>query len=114
MTWPGYQSLYEVGRAAGAEVTLHELREDDGWALDVERLIAAHPARDAAGRRQRAAQPDRDAADPRGVGAASPTRCADAGSTSSPTRSTATSSSTSATACPPGADLVRARHLARA
>jgi aspartate/methionine/tyrosine aminotransferase len=41
VTWPGYQSLYEVGRAAGAEVTLHELREADRWALDVERLIAA-------------------------------------------------------------------------
>ena len=31
VTWPGYQSLYEVGRAAGAEVTLHELSEADGW-----------------------------------------------------------------------------------
>jgi aspartate/methionine/tyrosine aminotransferase len=41
VTWPGYQSLYEVGRASGAEVTLHELREADGWSLDVERLIAA-------------------------------------------------------------------------
>jgi aspartate/methionine/tyrosine aminotransferase len=41
VTWPGYQSLWEVGRAAGAEVTLHELREEDGWSLDVERLIAA-------------------------------------------------------------------------
>ena len=41
VTWPGYQSLYEVGRAAGAEVTLHELREADGWRLDVERLIGA-------------------------------------------------------------------------
>ncbi|MFL5777080.1 MAG: aminotransferase class I/II-fold pyridoxal phosphate-dependent enzyme [Chloroflexota bacterium] len=41
VTWPGYQSLYEVGRAAGADVTLHELREAQGWSLDVERLIAA-------------------------------------------------------------------------
>ena len=41
VTWPGYQSLYEVARAAGAEVTLHELREADGWALDVERLVGA-------------------------------------------------------------------------
>jgi aspartate/methionine/tyrosine aminotransferase len=41
VTWPGYQSLYEVGRAAGADVTLHDLREADGWALDPERLIAA-------------------------------------------------------------------------
>ena len=41
VTWPGYQSLYEVARAGGADVTLHELREADGWALDVERLRAA-------------------------------------------------------------------------
>ena len=39
VTWPGYQSLYEVGRAAGADVSLHELHEADGWALDPERLI---------------------------------------------------------------------------
>lgn len=39
VTWPGYQSLYEIGRAAGADVTLHELHESDGWRLDVERLI---------------------------------------------------------------------------
>jgi aspartate/methionine/tyrosine aminotransferase len=41
VTWPGYQSLYEVGRAGGADVTLHELREADGWSLDVERLVAS-------------------------------------------------------------------------
>ncbi len=41
VTWPGYQSLYEVARAAGAEVTLHELHEADGWALDVDRLRAS-------------------------------------------------------------------------
>jgi aspartate/methionine/tyrosine aminotransferase len=41
VTWPGYQSLYEVARAAGAEVNLHELREADGWGLDVERLLDA-------------------------------------------------------------------------
>lgn len=41
VTWPGYQSLSEVARAAGAEVTLHELREGDGWALDVDRIRAA-------------------------------------------------------------------------
>src|SRR4029079_141207 len=38
--WPAYQSLYEVGRAAGADVTLHELHESDGWAIDVDRLRA--------------------------------------------------------------------------
>jgi aspartate/methionine/tyrosine aminotransferase len=41
VTWPGYQSLYEVARAAGAEVSLHELHESDRWSLDVERLIAS-------------------------------------------------------------------------
>jgi aspartate/methionine/tyrosine aminotransferase len=39
VTWPGYQSLYEVGRAGGADVTLHELREDQRWSLDIERLV---------------------------------------------------------------------------
>jgi aspartate/methionine/tyrosine aminotransferase len=39
VTWPGYQSLYEVARAAGAQVSLHALREEDGWALDVDRLV---------------------------------------------------------------------------
>jgi aspartate/methionine/tyrosine aminotransferase len=40
VTWPGYQSLYEVGRAAGADVTLHELHESDGWTIDLDRLRA--------------------------------------------------------------------------
>ena len=34
VTWPGYQSLYEVARATGADVALHELREESGWAID--------------------------------------------------------------------------------
>jgi aspartate/methionine/tyrosine aminotransferase len=38
VTWPGYQSLYEVARATGANVTLHELREESGWAIDVDLL----------------------------------------------------------------------------
>lgn len=38
VTWPAYQSLHEVARAVGADVTLHELREDAGWALDVDLL----------------------------------------------------------------------------
>ena len=38
VTWPGYQSLYEVARAAGADVTLHELHETDGWTLDLDLL----------------------------------------------------------------------------
>jgi aspartate/methionine/tyrosine aminotransferase len=38
VTFPGYQSLYEVARAAGAEVTLHELHERAGWAIDLDSL----------------------------------------------------------------------------
>ncbi len=37
-TWPGYQSLYEVARATGAEISLHGLHESDGWAIDIDRL----------------------------------------------------------------------------
>lgn len=40
VTWPGYQSLYEVARACGAEVTLHDLREADGWAIDLDAMRA--------------------------------------------------------------------------
>jgi len=40
VTWPGYQSLYEVARSTGADVALHELREDQGWAIDLDRLRA--------------------------------------------------------------------------
>jgi aspartate/methionine/tyrosine aminotransferase len=38
VTWPGYQSLHEVARATGADVTLHELHESAGWALDLHLL----------------------------------------------------------------------------
>ena len=38
VTWPGYQSLYEVARANGAKVTLHELHEANGWMLDQDLL----------------------------------------------------------------------------
>jgi aspartate/methionine/tyrosine aminotransferase len=38
VTWPGYQSLYEVARANGVDVTLHELRESAGWGLDLDLL----------------------------------------------------------------------------
>ena len=40
VTWPGYQSLYEVARGCGADVTLHELRDAEGWAIDVDALRA--------------------------------------------------------------------------
>jgi len=38
---PAYQSLAEVARAAGAEVTRLELRESDGWRLDPDEVRAA-------------------------------------------------------------------------
>jgi aspartate/methionine/tyrosine aminotransferase len=38
VTWPGYQSLYEVARANGTDVTLHELHESNHWALDLDLL----------------------------------------------------------------------------
>src|SRR5690242_4838242 len=40
VTWPAYQSLHEVARSTGADVTLHELRASEGWAIDVDRLRA--------------------------------------------------------------------------
>jgi hypothetical protein len=40
VVWPSYQSLHEVARAAGAEVSLLPLEHDQGWALDLERLRA--------------------------------------------------------------------------
>ena len=41
VVWPSYQSLHEVARATGAEVTLLELRHEDGWRLDLAALRAA-------------------------------------------------------------------------
>ena len=38
---PAYQSLAEVARSAGAEVSRVELRESDGWRLDVSSVLAA-------------------------------------------------------------------------
>jgi aspartate/methionine/tyrosine aminotransferase len=39
--WPAYQSLYDLARAQGADVELIELRPEDGWALDLDRIAAA-------------------------------------------------------------------------
>jgi aspartate/methionine/tyrosine aminotransferase len=41
VTWPGYQSLHEVARAAGAEVDLLPLHAEEGWTLSLDRLRAA-------------------------------------------------------------------------
>lgn len=40
VVWPAYQSLHEVARAIGAEVTPIPL-DPNGWTLDVDRLIAS-------------------------------------------------------------------------
>jgi len=40
VVWPAYQSLYEIGRSIGAEVSLVPLDPHD-WSLDVDALIAA-------------------------------------------------------------------------
>ena len=39
--WPAYQSLYDLARSQGAEVELVELRPEDGWKLDLDRIAAA-------------------------------------------------------------------------
>jgi aspartate/methionine/tyrosine aminotransferase len=39
--WPAYQSLYDLARSQGAEVELIDLRPEDGWALDLDRIAAA-------------------------------------------------------------------------
>ena len=36
--WPSYQSLYDVARSIGAEVTMVEVLEDDGWALSASQI----------------------------------------------------------------------------
>lgn len=41
VVWPAYQSLHEVARAAGASVSLVELRHGERWQLDLAELQAA-------------------------------------------------------------------------
>ena len=107
VTWPGYQSLYEVARAAGADVTLHELREDATAGRSTSTASAAQVhAGDAAHRRQRAPQPDRDAARSRDVRRRWSRSPRSAGATSSSTRSTAASRSTPRDRLPAGADAL--------
>jgi aspartate/methionine/tyrosine aminotransferase len=36
--WPCYQSLFEVAKSIGAEVSLWETREENRWALDIDEL----------------------------------------------------------------------------
>jgi aspartate/methionine/tyrosine aminotransferase len=36
--WPCYQSLFEVARSIGSQVTLWKAREENGWALDPDEL----------------------------------------------------------------------------
>jgi aspartate/methionine/tyrosine aminotransferase len=58
---PRTRACHEVAAATGADVTLHELHASEGWAIDVAAAAGAGDAAHAADRRQRAAQPDRDA-----------------------------------------------------
>jgi aspartate/methionine/tyrosine aminotransferase len=44
-TWSAYQSLHEIVRAAGAEVTSLPLRPETGWRLEVDELRKAVGAR---------------------------------------------------------------------
>ena len=41
VVWPSYQSLHEVARGAGAQVTLLELEHESGWAFDLDALERA-------------------------------------------------------------------------
>ncbi len=36
--WPCYQSLFEVAKSTGAEISFWEARSEDGWALDLDEL----------------------------------------------------------------------------
>jgi aspartate/methionine/tyrosine aminotransferase len=38
VVWPSYQSLHEVARGVGADVTLVALEHESGWALDLDEL----------------------------------------------------------------------------
>lgn len=40
VTWPGYQSLFETARAAGADVSLLRLRHSQRWKIDLDELTA--------------------------------------------------------------------------
>jgi len=37
--WPCYQSLFEVARSIGCQVTLWKAREENGWSLDLDELL---------------------------------------------------------------------------
>jgi aspartate/methionine/tyrosine aminotransferase len=41
VVWPAYQSLHEVARSTGAEVTLVPLEHETGWALDLDAVERA-------------------------------------------------------------------------
>ncbi len=41
VVWPAYQSLHEIARTMGADITPIELRHEDGWALDLDAIRTA-------------------------------------------------------------------------
>ena len=101
VAWPAYQSLHEVARATGADVTLHELREENGWAIDLDVLRSQVTPAYEAHRRQRPAttpratsrMPPRTGPSRRSPRMPAPRSCA--------TRSTGSSSTTGSTAFRP-------------
>ena len=56
---PNYATNLETPRAIGANVRFLDLRHEEGWALDVDRLAGSRHPPDAAGVADDAAQPDR-------------------------------------------------------
>ncbi len=70
VTVPNYQSMESLPLATGAAVSGLALRPEDGWALDLDALVALLRPDHAARRRQLPEQPDRRAARPRHLGGA--------------------------------------------
>ena len=101
VTWPAYQSLHEVARATGADVTLHELRGERGLGDRRGPAAGVGHAADEAHRRQRA-RTTRPACSPtRRPGPRSATSPPTRARSCSATRSTASSSVTRSPGSPP-------------
>ena len=57
--WPCYQSLFEIARSIGCEVTFWEARLENKWALDLDELKRSSASQYTRHHRQYATQPDR-------------------------------------------------------
>ena len=93
--WPAYQSLHEVARGTGAEVTLLPLDPAEGWALDPgavrralrpgTRLVVVNSPHNPTGAHPRARHSRRSRGSPPTPGrCSSPTRCTGSWSTTPP------------------------------